>query len=381
MKARREDIEKFDAYIRGEMDSEQLLLFESALATDDELNEEFELHRMVTAGIAAEKEARFRKLLDQQRQDTFIGNNTWGRKFTIASAAIVTLGFLAVIFATYRMNNPSKGIAQNEPEDDKIEINPAEVKEGEETVEPDSKKAIQYSKDELKELDRSEDVEIEENANALREESDKEIGQADFKHELDNGIPLDNIPEQGILEDKKKYLQFDTEEDADDVSIAKDQLITSESVEIKQVRYADIQPTSVQGNISLDGLAKKKSRAKTSTSEKESVVTSAPADSVIKASKEKLDVELRDTAVREKKSERITVEYFKSPLNYKGYTYDSRLKKIKVYGLGSTKSTLLRLNNVLYLKNGSDYYKMIPTKEYIQFNRVTDKNLISTLSQ
>ncbi|MDB4347734.1 hypothetical protein OAB01_03655, partial [Bacteroidia bacterium] len=176
--------------------------------------------------------------------------------------------------------------------------------------------------------------------------------------------------------------RFDAEDDLDEVTIAKDRLLSKETVQIKQLDYVKMAPISTQSNVSLDKAEVKKVRAKSRSVE--NVATSAdlaPVDSAVKANKEKLKVELRDSVSKQEKAERISVEYYKSPLNYKGYTYDERLKKIIVYGLKETKSTLLKYQNVLYLKNGTDYYKMIPTTQYLRFNKVTDQNLISKLSQ
>ena len=103
MNASREDIEKFDAYLQGAMNSEEKMLFESALATNDSFRQEFELHEQITAAIAAERETHFRKILAEQRVNTFIGNNTWSKKFTLASAAVMLIGMLA-LFVSYLKN-------------------------------------------------------------------------------------------------------------------------------------------------------------------------------------------------------------------------------------------------------------------------------------
>jgi hypothetical protein len=379
MKASREEIEKFDAYIRGTMDSEERLLFESALATDETLASEFELHQLITEGITSEKEARFRAILAQQRQDTFIGNNTWGRKFTIASAAIVTLGFLVVLLATYRMNNPSNQLAKQDSElEDSKNNAPAEI-EDRNKLNSERDKTKEYANDELREIPPDSLVPtLESKALEVADDAEETF---DFKHDLESaGDANSNAAKPEMNEDENR--RFDAEDDLDEVTIAKDRLLSKETVQIKQLDYVKMAPISTQSNVSLDKAEVKKVRAKSRSVD--NVATSAdlaPVDSAVKANKEKLRVELRDSVSKQEKAERISVEYYKSPLNYKGYNYDERLKKIIVYGLKETKSTLLKYQNVLYLKNGTDYYKMIPTTQYLRFNKLTDQNLISTLSQ
>ncbi len=87
----------------------------------------------------------------------------------------------------------------------------------------------------------------------------------------------------------------------------------------------------------------------------------------------------KDNSAEEK--DRITIEYYKSPLNYKGYRYDVYTKKLIVYGLKRTNSKLYRYNNQLYMKNKGDVYLIQATQIYTKFARVEDKQLIEKLKK
>jgi len=383
MKAGREEIEKFDAYLFGGMDEDEQLLFESSLATDEDLAQEFELHQLITEGISAEKEARFRAVLDQQRQDTFIGANTWGKKFTIASAAIVAMGFLAVLFAMYRTNNPLKKLAITETEQvdsEPIEQNNKVSKKEADIKANERQEDVKVSAPEEEILRVVEDDIADENEmanNELEVDSDEEL---EFNHDLDANDKRDE-KWSPVKAESTDGVTRELENEDDAVVIAKDRLLSKETIVIEERQFSAVPSARKVDAITLSSAESSKSKKRFSKKSVESKVNNTPVDSAEKTDKEKLRVGYLDTTNVAKRKERIAVEYYKSPLNYKGYSYNERLKQISVYGLSTTNSKLVKYQNVLYLKNGENYYKMIPTSTYIKFNKVTDSILIRTLNQ
>lgn len=376
MNASREDIEKMDAYLANQLDDEARLLFDSKLATDEVFAEEFELHKMITAGIAAEKEARLRAILDEQRQETFIGANTWGKKFTLASAAVVLLGLIIVFYGTYRVNNPSKGIAKTENiEDSKNVAEPPTIMKDITVTDQKEKSSLVEDKGDDAEL-----IEIEENQNSendLLAEDDSEdekrfanVAEEEIK-QLDDAAPEPKAPARADAE---------TIADIDEERISKDKYLQKELVAVNY-RYVKSTPATQLQNTNLDVVttASTRNSRKKSTGKEASVdKAKAPVDSAKREFKEKVRVEADSS---NKKGEKISIAYYSSPLNYKGYTYNKRTKKIVVYGLSKTKSSLIKYNEALYLQNGSTYYLMVPTSTYLRLNKVTNTQLISILNQ
>ena len=370
MKAGREDIEKFDAYLTDQLNDEERLLFESKLATDEAWAEEFELHQMIVGGIAAEKEARFRAVLSQQRQETFIGNNTWGKKFTMASAAVVLLGMVAVFYAMYRIDNPRKGIAKT----DAIENTNASEDNSTNQVKAKNNNAISEENPELEIVAEVKDSQ----PKIVIMEDDNE---SQFYHDL-NGISREDMDEQA---DMVAPLLSRAKGDADDDIITKDKYLRNETVEVR--RYVELQKIPAKqeslANVTITSsdIKRSESFSKKSIEKESNEADKAPVDSATKEDRERVKVDFNAEDTTRHIKERILIEYFSSPLNYKGYTYEPRLKKVVVYGLLETKSTLSKYNEVLYLKNGTDFYIMTPTNSFIRLNKVTDKKLLLKLNQ
>ncbi len=72
----------------------------------------------------------------------------------------------------------------------------------------------------------------------------------------------------------------------------------------------------------------------------------------------------------------MQVEFWKSPLNYKGY----KLSKYNVilYGITETQNLkLYALNNILYLKQANVIYKMDYNSDFKPFERIVDEGILS----
>ncbi len=74
------------------------------------------------------------------------------------------------------------------------------------------------------------------------------------------------------------------------------------------------------------------------------------------------------------------VEFWKSPINYKGYKLGKG--KIVLFGIyHSDDISLLAIGNSLFLKNRNYFFALEPTEEFYGFSPVTDKNLLAQLNQ
>lgn len=99
------------------------------------------------------------------------------------------------------------------------------------------------------------------------------------------------------------------------------------------------------------------------------------------ASKNNLDSLLTDdkTAKNKKNDNSITVEFWKSPINYKGYKYDHY--KLVIFGLNDFDVTKFKYNNnLLYLKCRNDFYEIEPTDKFRALVIVSNTDLIKKLN-
>jgi hypothetical protein len=96
--------------------------------------------------------------------------------------------------------------------------------------------------------------------------------------------------------------------------------------------------------------------------------------------KQKRDSLIRQLQGSTNQSIVVRLEYWKSPLNYKGY----RMIKstIVAFGLSPDESVqLYTLNDVMYLKHGISVFKLIETEEFLPLKREMDEELLKQLKQ
>lgn len=74
----------------------------------------------------------------------------------------------------------------------------------------------------------------------------------------------------------------------------------------------------------------------------------------------------------------FNIEFWQSPLNYKGYKM-SRYKII-LYGIESVEGLkIFKVDDLIYLKNGTAVFKLDYSSEFKPYDRITDESIISKL--
>jgi hypothetical protein len=97
--------------------------------------------------------------------------------------------------------------------------------------------------------------------------------------------------------------------------------------------------------------------------------------------KSNLDSLLTDdkTSKTKRSDNSVTVEFWKSPINYKGYRFDSY--KVVIFGLNDYDVTKFKYyNSILYLKSKNDYYEIEPSEKFRALSIVTNSELIKKLN-
>ncbi|MCK6650067.1 MAG: hypothetical protein L6Q66_10465 [Bacteroidia bacterium] len=74
----------------------------------------------------------------------------------------------------------------------------------------------------------------------------------------------------------------------------------------------------------------------------------------------------------------FNVEFWKSPLNYRGYKMSKY--KIVLYGVDPDDVIkLYRLDEMIYLKNNAIVYELSPTGDFTSYERITDEQILNKL--
>lgn len=87
----------------------------------------------------------------------------------------------------------------------------------------------------------------------------------------------------------------------------------------------------------------------------------------------------KEAGVRDEPPRIITVEYWKSPLNYKGY----KLTRSRLVLFGLTQEdqvALYKFDNSIFLKSTTGVFRLEPSSDFRQMERITDEAVIGRLN-
>jgi len=87
-----------------------------------------------------------------------------------------------------------------------------------------------------------------------------------------------------------------------------------------------------------------------------------------------------DSGIKETTNSLFTIEYWQSPINYKGYKMEKN--KLLLFGLKTDEdSKIYKLNGVHYLKSGTKFYKVENSTEYKPFETIGEQNILSLINK
>jgi hypothetical protein len=79
-------------------------------------------------------------------------------------------------------------------------------------------------------------------------------------------------------------------------------------------------------------------------------------------------------------SKKLLIEFWKSPLNYKGYKMSE--DKLIIYGIEDTElAKFIYFNNTLYLEYSDQFYRFDNSEKFRSLSRITNSSLINQLKQ
>lgn len=103
-------------------------------------------------------------------------------------------------------------------------------------------------------------------------------------------------------------------------------------------------------------------------------------DLIVKTSAQEklLDSLLIDEEQPKTPKKTMRIEFWRSPINYHGYSFANN--KLTIFGIYDVEETVLvKLNNVMYLKNNIDYYQLDQTAEFKPLRKINNSTLLKQL--
>ena len=326
-------------YLNGELMGRALDNFKAELK-DPEFQKEVELQRQIIEAIKKQRKAELKAYISENSKVTYF-QNSWGNKWNYASAAIVIL-FVSAFFIM-KFYNPN-------PNSTEIVV----------TEKPDTTSLAQ--EDSITQLDTQtlaiQDVTIP-NVERADEDVDSEIEESPEDIELDE--TADKIEETNTdagFQTEDEELVPTAEKSANrvspnaDLEVKKDQLLSTKSFTV--VMFSPNFGTGA---------------GKTSNSDSNKTVS----DTEITTAK-------TSERYKENTSRILQVEFWKSPVNFKGYQYSN--SGLKLYDISEDANLVFKeLDGRLYMKTGSKYYYLEKNSAYNKFVEVKNSTLLKALNE
>ena len=312
----------FDRYLRGDLSQQELDDFLERLKEDPELAADLEMHKFLVDGIQEHRKEELRTYMKEKARVRFMGN-PWTRNWTYASAAVLLI--FGVMYVVIDQNRKIDPVA--------VKDSPAETSAGVDTTEEKPEDLPEESSaEETPQLAEQQDpVPVVPETEPYKDTSSAVSDEHDVEHRNITELNQENLasmPKEDELPVKSDTRIYDT-------------LITLNLafIPVQGAKSGDFKDSS--------GVAK---QATTAT-----------------------------------KDEKITVQYWKSPINYKGYRFDGR--KLELFGVGFSDEislSYLVLDPKLkvyrvYLKKNGLYFPLVDDHAYHPYKAETDPAILEKL--
>jgi len=86
----------------------------------------------------------------------------------------------------------------------------------------------------------------------------------------------------------------------------------------------------------------------------------------------------KEAGIREEPGKSVTIEFWQSPLNYRGYKLTR--SRLVLFGIDAQEQlSLYRLDNIMFMKTAGGVFRLENTADFRQMERVTDEALLAKL--
>lgn len=335
--------EEFDLYLSNSLSDEQKQAFENKLSQDKAFSEAFYVHKLLVHGIKEHSREQLKKHLKENGKIQYWGENIWPRSMRMAAAAVLVIfiGLYAVIHFYLPPIDKNKIAVQTKT-----------------TTEP-----ITAPLDSALETMKAPEVVIDERA----PKEDFTIQQEEIAEFNSDEVLIEAIEQDDVSEDAdasgyaSPYNVLSEKKISDTIVYAR--IIALASYDKKDNDYAQ--------NKSLSN--KKKSAqlpATTSNAIQEEALNKMVLDdtSGTAAQKGKKSADLNKT------DKTIVIEYWSSPVNFKGYRYDKNI--LRLYSLKDQNAQLFIYNNQVYVRHDGNVYLISPCADACVYRSEPDSEIV-----
>lgn len=314
------DRQLIDRYLNGELSGIELDNFQNRLQHDEVFKSRVGFQNLLRSGIILSKEEELRKKILEKIKF---------KKTRVPLALKLIVTFLIVTGA---------GITlwfyvgtESATQDKRFFINPFSPKEKE--------------KKESKKMTESKNKTVQEEETPSGE-NQKEIAGTEEKNALQAGT----TENQAAVQTAGDSMLLVSEEDKG-IVIKKDKMLISATLHVNEKSFPDNKAADAKNeNATLSQEASQKLNPEAGVPEDEKI------------------------------SSDVLVEFWVSPINYKGYKMSKN--KLILFGIEEPDAVkLFRLNDLLYMKYGNEFYRLMNTYDFLAFQRLKDADVPLAIRQ
>ncbi len=335
-------IEEIDAYLQGKLNPEEAATFEQKLNSDSSFAEAFKNQKLLSALIKENARLELKAYLNMHAKTKVISSSNWlqSKVFAIAATAVILIGAF-IVFQFYSSPKLEQTLALEE-------TRPIKETEKQEpvVVSPESnqnKQTESYNeKDRLNEMvpptieeQKAIDMESMDDAPPALDEDSEDLP---IKAESNYGVASEiNIKDTFLYATRLTML---------DLNGGKESYGSSRKPQSKSAQFPAAASNSNQAK-ALDDAKKTFDTARLSKSKN-----------------------TKDQNIKTK----FTVEFWSSPINFKGYKYGNNI--IQLFGLKDYNCKLYTVNGNLYLRHLDKVYQILPCLDGCPYKLEVDPDII-----
>ena len=331
------NIDLFDLYLKNALEGNERAQFEEKLINNAEFNKAFTDYKTLVLGIQDFGKIELKNYIKTQAINGRKGSSfNISRTFYAMAASVVLVIGLVFVFQNYSSNSAKSNEIAIEQKFDVLQMDTA-VKQDQEFLEMEAVK-----KEETNETVMA-NVEAEKVAPVF-----ESVDDANFK-ERDNQAP----PSAGVSSAETESYQIISERKLSDtillalyVDNASEKFMNKDAVKLEKTAASKKLPGTYNNN-NYNNKAEVKS------------------DSLV----------LRKAKARAVKSDKYTIEYWQSPINFKGYKLVGYT--LQLYGLGSNQASvkLYKVDYQLYLRMNGSVYELRSCADGCAFSQTQDDSI------
>jgi hypothetical protein len=316
------NIDLFDLYLNNALEGNERAQFEEKLINNAEFNKAFTDYKTLVLGIQDFGKIELKNYIKAQAINSNKGSNfKISRTFYAMAASVVLVIGLVFVFQQYSSNSAKSNEIAIEQKADEVSQMDTAIKQDQKFLEMEAVKKEAANETVMANVEEEKDAPIFES-----------VDDADFK-ERDNQAP----PSAGVSSAETESYKIVSERKLSDtvllalyVDNASEKLMNKDANKLEKAAATKKLPGTYNNNNNYNNKADVKS------------------DSLV----------VRKAKARAVKSDQYTIEYWQSPINFKGYKLVGYT--LQLYGLGSSQASvkLYKVDYQLYLRMNGLVYEL-----------------------